>query len=138
MDSAADAGTRRFQVTYSAESAQVGYARRALAQALDGHPCVDDAALIASELATNAVLHSASGQGGKFTLRAEIHASYVRVEVEDAGGPWHQPRHGNDRPHGFDVIEAFTGRGNWGIDGDVTGRVVWARIITDEAPTGSN
>jgi serine/threonine-protein kinase RsbW len=129
---------RRFHGTYSAEPAQVGCARRALVRALDGHPSAADAALIASELATNAVLHSASGRGGKFTLRAEIHVSYVWVEVEDAGGPWHQARHGDNRPHGFDVIEAFTGRDNWGINGGVTGRVVWARIITGEAPAGSN
>jgi anti-sigma regulatory factor (Ser/Thr protein kinase) len=130
MEAADDAC--RFTGTYSAEPAQVGCARRALMQALDGHPSADDIALIASELATNAVLHSASGQGGKFTLRAEIHGSYIRVEVEDAGGPWHQPRHRDNRPHGLDVIEAFTGPANWGIDGDITGRVVWARIITDE------
>jgi hypothetical protein len=62
----------RWQGTYRAERAQVGRARRALAQALDGHPASDDATLIASEFATNAILHSASGDGGKFTLRAEI------------------------------------------------------------------
>lgn len=130
MEAAAE-GIRRFERTYSAEPTQVGRARRALAQALDGCPAADTAALIASEFATNAVLHSASGHGGKFTLRAEIGPAYVWVEVEDAGGPWNQARHSDGRPHGFDVIAAFTGHENWGIDGDATGRIAWARI---EAP----
>jgi anti-sigma regulatory factor (Ser/Thr protein kinase) len=123
-------GTRRFEGTYNAEPTQVGRARRALADLLDGCPAADAATLIASELATNAVLHSASGHGGRFTLRAEIHPSCVRIEVEDAGGPWNQPRHGDGRPHGFDVIEAFAGHRNWGITGDTTGRTAWARIQT--------
>jgi anti-sigma regulatory factor (Ser/Thr protein kinase) len=129
VDSAADAGTRRFQDTYSAEPAQVGQARRALAQALDGHPSVDDAALIASEFATNAVLHSASRQGGKFTLCVETHEAYVWIGVGDGGGPWNPARHGDGRPHGFDVVEAVTGPGNWGVDGDMDGRIAWARIV---------
>jgi anti-sigma regulatory factor (Ser/Thr protein kinase) len=122
--------TRRFEETYKAEPAQVGRARRALTQALDGCPAADTAALIASEFATNAVLHSASGRGGKFILRAEISPGGVRVEVEDAGGPWHQARHCDGRPHGFDVIEALTGHENWGLSGDIAGRVAWARIET--------
>jgi anti-sigma regulatory factor (Ser/Thr protein kinase) len=99
-------------------------------QSLGGHPSTDDAALIASEFATNAVLHSASGDGGKFTIRAEVYPGYVRVEVEDAGGPWKPTRHEDGRPHGLDVAEAVTGPGNWGIYGDATGRVAWATIGT--------
>jgi anti-sigma regulatory factor (Ser/Thr protein kinase) len=130
VDSAAGTGTRRFTGTYCAEPAQVGHARRALAQALDGHPSADDAALIASEFATNAVLHSASGCGGKFSLAVEIHPGYVWIGVGDAGGPWNRARHRDGRPHGFDVVEAITGASNWGIEGDATGRIAWARIVT--------
>ena len=72
MNTATAADVRRFQGTYRAEPAQVGRARRALAEALGGCPLADDAALIASELATNSVLYSASGNGGEFTLRAEV------------------------------------------------------------------
>jgi anti-sigma regulatory factor (Ser/Thr protein kinase) len=128
VDSAAEAGTRRFQGTYSAEPAQVGHARRALAQALDGHPAADAATLIASELATNAVLHSASAHGGKFTLAVEIQAGYVWVGVGDGGGPWNRMPHRDGRAHGLDVVEAIAGSENWGVDGDTDGRVAWARI----------
>jgi len=129
-DTAAPPGTRRFQGTYPAEPAQVSHARRALTQALHGHPAADDATLVASELATNAILHSASGNGGKFTLRAEIRHGHIRIEVEDAGGPWRRGRHADGRAHGLDVTEILTGPGNWGITGDDTGRTAWALIPT--------
>jgi anti-sigma regulatory factor (Ser/Thr protein kinase) len=128
---------RWFQRTYSAEPAQVGWARRALTQALGDHPFIDDATLIASEFVTNAVLHSASRNGGKFTLRAEIHPGYVWIEVEDAGGPWNPAQHSDGRPHGFDVIEAIAGTGNWGIDGDAARRVAWAALGMTAGRDGS-
>jgi anti-sigma regulatory factor (Ser/Thr protein kinase) len=130
VDSAADAGTRRFHGTFSAEPAQVGCARRALAQALDGHPAADTATLIASEFATNAILHSASSNGGKFTLAVEICEDYLWIGVGDAGGPWNRTAHGDGRPHGLELVEALTGATDWGIDGDATGRIAWARIAT--------
>ncbi len=82
--------------------------------------------VIASELATNAAIHSAS-QGRFFTLRCELHASHCRVEVEDLGGPWRRET-GQDRPHGLDLVEALAGAGNWGVSGNSLGRTVWARL----------
>ena len=52
----------------------------------------------------------------------------IRIEVEDAGGSWHFGPNDDGRPHGFDVIAALAGAGNWGIDGDTRGRVAWARL----------
>jgi hypothetical protein len=124
---AAAAGTRRHTGTYPAEPRQVGIARAALAGWLDGGP-QDEAILVASEFATNAVLHSASRHGGVFTLRAEVRQEYLRIEVEDAGGPWRDGPRDDGRPHGFDVVAAIAGAGNWGIDGDDRGRVAWARL----------
>ena len=122
---AAAAGTRRHTGTYPAEPRQVGLARAALAGWLDGGP-QDEAILVASEFATNAVVHSASRHGGAFTLRAEVRQEYLRIEVEDAGGPWRDGSLGDGRPHGFDVVTALAGAGNWSIDGDAGGRVAWA------------
>jgi hypothetical protein len=101
-------------------------ARAALAGWLGGWPLADEAILVASEFATNSVLHSASCQGGAFTLRAEVRQGHVRIEVEDAGGPWRGGGRDDGRPHGFDVVAAIAGAGNWGIDGDAGGRVAWA------------
>ena len=111
-----------------AEPRQVGLARAALAGWLGGCPQADEAILIASEFATNSVLHSASRHGGAFTLRAEVQPDCLRIEVEDGGGPWRDGLRDDGRPHGFDVVAAIAGAGNWGVDGDARGRVAWARL----------
>ena len=77
---AAAAGTRRHTGTYPAEPRQVGLARAALAGWLGGGPRADEAILVASEFATNSVLHSSSRCGGAFTLRAEVHPDCLRID----------------------------------------------------------
>ncbi len=127
---AAAAGTRRHTGTYPAEPWQVRIARAALAGwlGLDGGSQADEAILVASEFATNAVVHSASRHGGAFTLRAVVSQDRLRIEVEDGGGPWRDGPRDDGRPHGFDVVAAIAGAENWGIDGDDRGRVAWATL----------
>ena len=125
---AAAAGTRRHTGTYPAEPRQVGIARAVLAEWLAGCPQADEAVLVASEFATNSVLHSASRHGGVFTLRAEVGEDRLRIEVENAGGPWRGGACDDGRPHGFDVVAAIAGAGNWGIEGDARGRTAWVRL----------
>ncbi len=125
---AAAADTRRHTGTYPAEPAQVGRARAALSAWLGGCPRADEAVLVVSEFAANAVLHSSSRNGGAFTLRAEVRQDRLRVEVEDAGGPWRNGARDDGRPHGFDIVAAIAGPGNWGVDGDARGRVAWATL----------
>ena len=121
------AAANRFTATYPGRADQVQYARREVARHLAGCPAADDAVLIVSELASNAIVHSAS-RGEFFTVRAELHPGYVWVEAEDLGGSW-QRGQSDGRPHGLDVVQALTGPEGWGIetvsDG---GRVVWARL----------
>jgi Histidine kinase-like ATPase domain len=125
---AAAAGIRRHIGTYPAEAGQVRLARAALAAWLGGWRQADEAILVASEFATNSVLHSVSRDGGAFTVRAEVGRGRLRIEVEDGGGPWRDGRGDDGRPHGLDVVTAIVGAGNWGIDGDDSGRVAWARL----------
>jgi len=56
--------------------------RAAVARYLDGCPVADDAVLVVSEIAANAVLHSQSS-GEFFTVRCELYPDYVWVECED-------------------------------------------------------
>jgi anti-sigma regulatory factor (Ser/Thr protein kinase) len=121
--------TTRFTHAYHGRADEVSRARRELARHLTacGFPRTDDAALVLSELCSNAVRHSASA-GGFFMVRAEVHAGYAWVEVEDDGGAWHC-RPPADRMHGLGIVEALTGPDGWGVDDTTDGtRVVWARL----------
>jgi anti-sigma regulatory factor (Ser/Thr protein kinase) len=112
---------------YPGRPEQLHHVRRAVARHLAGCPAADDAILVLSEFAANAIVHSAS-RGQFFTVRAEVFPGYVWVEAEDLGGPWRRGQ-ADDRPHGLDVVEALTGPGGWGVE--ITtggGRVVWARL----------
>jgi anti-sigma regulatory factor (Ser/Thr protein kinase) len=122
----AAAAATRYQRTFPGRPDQVRRVRHEVACYLAGCPAADDAILIASELAANAVVHSAS-RGQFFTVRCQAGPGQVRIEVEDLGGPWH-PRPSADRPHGLDIIAALTGTGDSGIDGDHAGRTAWARL----------
>ena len=113
--------------TYPGRLDQVRLVRRAIAAHLAGSPAADDAVLIASELASNAILHSVS-RGDSFVIRAELYPDYVWIEVQDLGGPWRSKPSGG-RPHGLDVIEALTGPDGWGNElATGGGRIVWARL----------
>ena len=127
------AGTREWEGTYPARPRHVRDARHAVEGFLSGCAAGDETLLICSELATNSVLHSRSKGDGKFILRVTVHAEYIRIECEDAGGPW-LARSGDVRPHGLDVVHALCGEEGWGaedLDGGRTGRVVWARLRLD-------
>jgi serine/threonine-protein kinase RsbW len=113
--------------TYPGQADQVQHVRHAMAKYLTRCPAAADAVLVVSELASNAIVHSAS-RGAFFTIRAEVRADHIRIEAEDLGGPWrHKLR--DDRPHGLDVVEALTGPTGWGIKNlSDRRRVVWARL----------
>jgi anti-sigma regulatory factor (Ser/Thr protein kinase) len=116
---------------FSGQADQVAAARRFVASAIhDGGPARDVSRLLVSEAATNAVLHSASGDGGTFTVGYLISEHLLRVEVRDGGGP-SGPRR---RIH---HLESMTGRGldlfdalsdRWGVDGDPAGWTIWFEL----------
>jgi anti-sigma regulatory factor (Ser/Thr protein kinase) len=106
---------------------QVSVARHEVSRFLAGCPVADDAVLVTSELASNAVLHSGS-RGQFFTLRCERFPGYVWIEVEDLGGHWGVKLPDAARPHGLDIVDALCGEDNWGVDGDERGHVVWCRL----------
>jgi serine/threonine-protein kinase RsbW len=65
--------------------------------------------LLVSELATNAIAHSASGQpGGTFTLRIGICDGYMRGEVEDQGSRWDGNVGGAQPPHGLYLLRKLS------------------------------
>lgn len=115
---------------FPGERDQVAHARKFVGRVLEGSPVADDAALLASELVTNAVVHTASGQGGTFAVIVRPYATRVRVEVWDGGavtGPVvRSPDQDRESGVGLGLVESIAAR--WGHLGDHGGRVVWFEL----------
>jgi serine/threonine-protein kinase RsbW len=119
---------RHFAGTRDQVAAARGFVGALLAS---GSDLEETARLLVSEAATNAVLHSASGEdGGTFEVRCRLARERLRVEVHDGGAP-QSPRR---RVHHLD---ALTGRGlelvdllaaRWGWSGGTAGRVLWFEL----------
>ena len=101
--------------------------RAFVGQLVDGCPVADDAVLLGSELATNAVLHSASGAEGTFSVSVLVESGWVRVEVHDLGSTTAPAVHRSCEPGesgaGLSIVEMIAAR--WGSHGGRSGRVVW-------------
>lgn len=102
---------------------------------------IDVGRLIVTELATNAVQHTASGgRWGQFTvsLFPIDGTACVRVAVADEGGPA-TPRRtagSDDQEHGFGLLSVSEIALDWGVSGNERGRTVWADIDEDSRLMG--
>ena len=114
--------------TFPARADQVSRARAFLGRVLADCPMADDAVLICSELATNAILHSDSARpGGHFTVRAEVReGDYVWLEAEDQGGRWAEGEPSDVRGRGLEIVAELADY--WDVRGDDIARVVCARL----------
>jgi serine/threonine-protein kinase RsbW len=119
---------RTSRITYPGTAEHIRAVRADLRRLLDDCPMADDIILCASELATNAAIHSHSCLPGRtFAVRAEISSGqYVRIEVEDGGGPWTPAPSGAAHHHGLDIVAALAN--DWGINGGQAGRLIWAHF----------
>jgi serine/threonine-protein kinase RsbW len=109
---------------------QVGVARQFVASLLDGSPWRDDAVVVVSELFTNALRHTESGQpGGLVVVSVSWWPHGVRIAVTDQGsagrpvirnpGPNRQPV---DSGNGLYLVARLSGRLEWHED-------AWGRTI---------
>ena len=129
------------QREFVGQADQVAAARRFVVSAIHAPgPARDITRLLVSEAATNAILHSASGDGGTFAVRYLISDHLVRVEVHDGGGPSSPRRRVHDLEsmtgRGLDLFDALSDR--WGVDGSPDGRTVWFELdlASQEARSG--
>lgn len=104
------------------------FVRRYLADRACCSEAVQDILVCTSELATNAVLHSRSGLPGEhFSVEVASYAGqWVRVTVEDSGGPWAERGPGDpyaESGRGLHIVSALSA--DMGITGDASGRMVW-------------
>jgi serine/threonine-protein kinase RsbW len=99
---------------------------------LGDRPGTDLVVLAASELAANAILHTASGEpGGQFVVHLATFADRCQIRVDDAGGPKVPRACSEERPdaeagRGLALIDALSLK--WGVLGDERSRAVWAEI----------
>jgi anti-sigma regulatory factor (Ser/Thr protein kinase) len=109
---------------------QVRQARLFVRHALGDCPVVDDAVLLVSELATNAIAHTASGHGGKYLVTVYRDQGRARVEVLDGGSdkvPEVRSREdGRESGNGLALIDRIATR--WGHRGGPRQRVVWFEL----------
>ena len=119
-----------FERDYPGTISQPQHVRADLAKIASECPAADDVILLASELATNAILHSRSGHPDRvFTVRATLYpGDYAWVEIIDQGGAWTADALDNEHGRGLAIVAAVAGEGNWGIDGDAACRVAWFRL----------
>jgi anti-sigma regulatory factor (Ser/Thr protein kinase) len=109
---------------------EVRSVRAFVGEAVDGCPVADDVILLASEVAANAIVHTASGKGGTFTVVVHPLGEMVRVEVHDGGSETFpdvrafEDLAGSGR--GLGLVELLATR--WGHLGDRGGRVVWFEV----------
>lgn len=118
---------------------QIAYARRFVARQLAASPELTTATLLTSELATNAITHSASGHAtGKFEVCVQHAPGWARVEVRDLGNMTEAPHPQHRDPYdtaehgrGLDLVEALSSK--WGTEPrrDGRGRQVWFELVWD-------
>jgi hypothetical protein len=109
---------------------QVGEARSFVAAVLAGCPARDTLLTCVSELAANAVEHTASGRGGTFTVEVGRRDGIAYVSVTDDGSPA-SPAVADAGPlaeggRGLALVAACSSR--WGFCDGAGGRTVWAEV----------
>jgi anti-sigma regulatory factor (Ser/Thr protein kinase) len=113
--------------TFAGLPEEIRNARDFVGQLLGGCSVADGVVLLVSELATNAVRHTASGADGTFCVLVQAADGWVRVEVHDMGSVTAPAVRQSDSPResgaGLAVVEAIASR--WGFHGTQFGRVVW-------------
>jgi serine/threonine-protein kinase RsbW len=122
--------------TFRGTPASVPEARRFVAELLAGCPAREVLMTCVSELCTNAITHTASGNDGAFTVEVDLpRPGVARIAVTDEGGPSLptparlDPTPGRLGPmgeggRGLAIVAACTSR--WGYADADRGRTVWA------------
>jgi serine/threonine-protein kinase RsbW len=120
--------------SFPGRAEQVAEARLFTASVLTGRPEAETAVLVVSELATNALRHTASGEpGGTFRLSITISPDGVTVMVSDhgpSGTPAIRRASGDELPvsgHGL-VLVAMLAK-EWGAIPTAHGWRVWADLL---------
>jgi anti-sigma regulatory factor (Ser/Thr protein kinase) len=122
-----------FPADRSAVARARGFVRDTLA-AWGADDAIDDAVLLTSELATNAVMHA----GTPFEVICRTGDSWVQVEVVDGdpGRALPAPGRGTDpdRSSGRGLLMPVTLAAAWGVSYAADSKTVWFRLCTAAVP----
>lgn len=98
----------------------------------DANPATETAMLLVSELVTNSVMHSRSGEpGGSVTVALCDGPAGILIQVCDNGGssePHVSAMPGNDAEHGYGLLLVDALADRWGTISSPEGRVTWCRV----------
>lgn len=113
---------------------QVSCARAFVKNILAGCPQLDEAVLLTSELCTNALQHTGSGNGGTFEVTVYKGPGSLRIEVRDDGSlsaPASQALDScSEDGRGLEIVACLAHR--WGQRGDEYGRCVYFELCWTE------
>jgi serine/threonine-protein kinase RsbW len=140
----------RWQRLFRGHESELRQLRHWLTELLPDSPGRDDLISVAVELGTNAVQHTASGDGGWFTVEVACRGPVMRVSVTDEGAERGPSLTGDPvAPLSLDeALDAFAGtrcdRGRGlvivralavtsGVYGNASGRTVWAEVAQAQA-----
>ena len=106
---------------------QIQHVRTYVSELVAGCPVADDAVLLSSDLATNAIRHTASGLDGTLSVVVRVDSNSVKIEVHDLGAMTEPVLAVSgalqESGVGLGLVEAVADF--WGYYGDAEGRVVW-------------
>ncbi|MFF8610613.1 ATP-binding protein [Streptomyces sp. NPDC015346] len=132
--------TRYDSVSYTPYPQSVRLARRRVAERVVtwGHPeLAGDAALVTSELGTNALLHGCLGDR-LFRVEVRLDGRVLRIAVTDPRGErLPQTRApGVDERYGRGLVIVRTVAARWDVVPLTVGKTVWAELDVTQGPVG--
>jgi anti-sigma regulatory factor (Ser/Thr protein kinase) len=123
-----------------AEAASAAVVRASLTADLTGHgmpaETINDAALVATELITNAIRHGQPLSSGRLAVQWTTDGVGVLIRITDGGGA-SQPTLLNSAPEdiggrGLAIVDSLSA--SWGVDIDADQVTVWA-YVSSPSPT---
>jgi len=123
---------RPIQRAFPGRADQIARAREFTKRMLGPCPVTDEAMLLVSELATNALEHTSTADGGQFRVTICRDATSLLIGVSDNGSA-KTPEPGGLDPEseagrGLGLVELIADR--WGYCGGEQGRTVWFQMET--------
>jgi anti-sigma regulatory factor (Ser/Thr protein kinase) len=124
-----------FSIYFPGDREYLSEVRRWTAAVVGDKSRADDVVQVVSELAANAIQHTASGDaGGLFILHLATFTNRWHVRVDDQGGPTvpvvMTTTNEAEAGRGLAVVAALTS--DWGVLGDKYARGVWAEVLKVE------